>query len=75
MTPAANGRPTWKREADLIARAALAGIRVHTSTTDDGRSSWGAVNSALCREFTDLAELERWLDLLTGRKAIGAAAA
>lgn len=74
MTPAAEGRPEWKREADLIARAALAGIRVHASTTDDGRPSLIASKWALCREFTDLAEMERWLDMVTGRKAGGTSA-
>ncbi len=70
-----NERPEWKREADLIARAALSGIRVHRSTTDDGRPSLIASKWALCREFTDLGEFGAWLDRVTGRKASGTPAA
>ncbi len=64
-----------KREATAVARAALAGITVHRSTTEAGQAEWIASRWSLTRAFSDLDELERWLDMVTGRKTAGTAAA
>lgn len=68
QTPNAD-HPTWKTEANLIARAALAGVRVTRSATDNGRPEWIASRWALTRAFSSLDELRTWLARVTGRVA------
>ncbi len=62
----AGARPAWKAEADLIARAALAGVRVIRSTADNGQPEWIASRWNLTRAFGSLEELERWLAVVVG---------
>jgi hypothetical protein len=73
--PAAARTVDPKREATAVARAALAGITVHRSTTEAGQAEWIVSRWSLTRAFSDLDELERWLDMVTGRKTAGTAAA
>lgn len=63
-----------KRLATLCARAALAGITLHHIEGDFVPNVFIVSKWALTREFTDLDAVEKWLDLVTGRKAQGAAA-
>ena len=58
-----------KRLATLTARAALAGIAMHHIEGDFVPDIFLVTKWALTREFTDLDAVERWLDMVTGRKA------
>lgn len=51
-----------KRASTAQARAALAGITLHVLAGDDGRPEYIATRWALTKSFTDLSEVERWLD-------------
>lgn len=51
-----------KRQATAQARAALAGITLHVLTGDDGRPEYIATRWAMTKSFSDLADVERWLD-------------
>ena len=62
-----------KRLATLCARAALAGVTLHHIEGDFVPSVFVVSRWALTREFTDLDAVERWLDLVTGKKAAGGA--
>jgi hypothetical protein len=50
-------------------------VTVHRSPTETGAVEYIASRWALTRAFGSLDELERWLDMVTGRKAGGTAAA
>jgi hypothetical protein len=58
-----------KRLSTAIARAALAGVVLHHIEGDFVPHVFLATKWALTREFTDLDAVERWLDLVTGKKA------
>lgn len=55
-----------KRFATAQARAALAGVTVELIEGDDGAPELIASRWALTKRFGDLAELEAWLDRVTG---------
>jgi hypothetical protein len=57
-----------KQEATLAARAALAGVTLHALKDECGRREWVCVRWHLCRAFTNLQELEDWLDLIGAPK-------
>ena len=57
---------TSKRLATAKARACLAGITLHTLEGDDGRPLYVATRWALTRSYTELDEVESWLDFVTG---------
>lgn len=50
------------------ARATLAGFVATLTQTDDGRPELVVSRWALARAFDNLADLERWIDLVTGRR-------
>lgn len=56
-----------KRPATAQARAALAGIALHILTGDDGRPEYVATKWALTKAFTDIADVELWLDRVGAR--------
>ncbi|MEJ8850480.1 hypothetical protein [Variovorax rhizosphaerae] len=51
-----------KWESTLQARAALRGVVVIRSTTDNGRPCWIATRWALTKQLDSLLELSAWLD-------------
>lgn len=51
-----------KRQTTAQARAALAGITLHVVTGDDGRPEFIATRWALTKSFSDIGDVERWLD-------------
>lgn len=57
-----------KKLATATARAALAGITLQVIEGDDGRPEMVASRWALSKRFNDLADVERWLDQVTGAK-------
>ncbi|MDR6857229.1 hypothetical protein [Variovorax guangxiensis] len=58
-----------KRLATLAARAALSGVTLHHMEGDFVPHLFVCSRWALTREFTDLDAVERWLDLVGGRRA------
>lgn len=58
-----------KRQATAQARAALAGIKLHILTGDSGLPEYVATRWALTKSFSDIADVERWLDMVTGKAA------
>lgn len=58
-----------KRLATAQARAALAGVTVALIEGDNGGPELIASRWALTKRFSDLAELETWLDRVTGEAA------
>ncbi len=50
----------------LRARCALVGIALHVTTDDHGQTVFIASRWALTRTFETLAEVEAWLDRVTG---------
>lgn len=58
-----------KREATLIARAALVGVTVYRSTTEAGATEWVCSRWALTRAFSSLDDLEKWVDMVSGQRA------
>ncbi len=58
-----------KRLATLTARAALAGVILHHTEGDFVPHLFIVSRWALTREFTDLDAVDRWLDLVTGKRA------
>lgn len=65
----ASARVDNKRLATLCARAALAGVTLHHTEGDFVPDLFIVSRWALTREFTDLDAVEKWLDLVTGKKA------
>lgn len=62
---------TPKRLATAKARACLAGIQLHDLEGDDGQpmfvvSRWNLTRWNLTRCFSELSEVESWLDFVTG---------
>lgn len=57
-----------KRLATAKARAALAGVELHTITDDRGAPLYCCVKWAMVASFTDLADVEAWLDRVEGVK-------
>lgn len=57
-----------KLEATLKARAALAGVTVHTLQDDRGRPEYIATRWAMTKAFSSLDELAAWLDRVAGPK-------
>ena len=58
-----------KRLATLMARAALLGVTLHHTEGDFVPHIFLETKWALTREFTDLDAVERWLDMVAGRRA------
>ena len=61
-----------KAFATAQARAAL-GMALHRIVGDDGRAAYIATYHALTRRFSDLAEVEQWLEAVDGRRQEAAA--
>ena len=61
-----------KRFATAQARAALRGMVVHCIENDTGRVTFIATFHALTKQFGDLAEVERWLDHVDGKRDLAA---
>ena len=58
-----------KRVATAQARAALAGVVLHDIEGDDGRPLYIASRWALTRSFSEIEDVERWLDHVCGKTA------
>ena len=58
-----------KRLATLAARAALNGITLHHTSGDFVPNLFVVSKWALTREFTNLDDVQDWLDLVTGSKS------
>lgn len=57
-----------KRFSTLCARAALAGITLRHLEGDFGPNLFIVSKWTLTRQFTEMRELEKWLDMVTGTK-------
>ncbi|MBT9491494.1 MAG: hypothetical protein IV107_03930 [Paucibacter sp.] len=57
-----------KRLATAKARAALRGIVLVESLDDRGAPEWIASLHAMTKAFSSLDDLERWLDLVEGKR-------
>lgn len=57
-----------KRLATAKARAAMAGVELHAIEDDGGRPLFVCIKWALTASFNDLAEVERWLDRIEGKR-------
>ena len=57
-----------KRLATLAARAALSGVTLHHIEGDFVPDLFIVSRWALTREFTNLDDVEAWLDMITGKK-------
>lgn len=57
-----------KRLATLVARAALSGITLHHTSGDFVPNLFLVSKWALTREFTNLDDVQDWLDMVTGSK-------
>lgn len=55
-----------KRAATCRARLALANVVLREIEADNGRPNWIAIEGVLTRSFTDLGELEAWVDRRAG---------
>jgi len=62
-------QPIRKAWRTAQARATLAGFTATLGETDDGRPELLVSRWALTRGFDSLAELDRWLLMVTGRPA------
>ena len=58
-----------KHFATLQARAALAQVALVQTTDDHERPLYVASRWALCKSFSQLADVEIWLDRVTGVRA------
>lgn len=65
---AAVSAPPDKRLATAQARCALSGIVLHAIEADDGSPLFIATRWSLTKSFTDLGDVERWLDRVDGRR-------
>lgn len=63
-----SGEVADKRLATAKARAAMAGVELHAITDDRGAPLFVCVKWALTACFTDLADVEVWLDRVGGAK-------
>jgi hypothetical protein len=63
-----------KRFDTARARAALRGITLHAIESDGGTALYVATFHALTKSFTDLGELEAWVDMVDGKRPVEAAA-
>lgn len=61
--------PIQKKLATLRARAALAGVSLHTIENDHGETVYIVSKWNLTRELADLDALETWLNRVTGGAA------
>jgi hypothetical protein len=57
-----------KRFETARARAALRGITLHAIESDGGTALYVATFHALTKSFTDLADVETWLERVDGRR-------
>lgn len=64
MAAAQLGDALPKRQATAQARAALLGAVLTPTHDDRGRPAWILSRWALCREFSDLGEVEKVLDVM-----------
>lgn len=62
-----------KQFSTCQARAALRGVMLSRIESDDGKHLFVATFHALTKSFDDLAEVERWLERVDGKR-VGAAA-
>ncbi len=57
-----------KRLATAKARAAMAGVELHSVQDDAGRPLYVCVKWALTASFTDLTDVEEWLGRVEGKR-------
>lgn len=57
-----------KEFATAQARAALAGVIMYRIEADNGRPAYVVTRWALTRQFEDLQQVNRWLDMVTGKR-------
>lgn len=58
-----------KEFATAQARAALAGVTLYRIEADNGQPAYVVTRWALTRQFEDLQQVDRWLDMVSGKAA------